>query len=265
MIKLLILGHKGMLGNAVFTYFSQYQEKYELIVLSERWGDSAFNEKLLSIETDFIINCVGAIPQKYSKQPEKYRELNINLPIFLESLNKKIIHPSTDCEFSGNLPIEEKYKKTSIRDAEDEYGKSKSYISEKIEKEFTNTKIIRTSIIGHETTENKVSLLDWALSSNGTVKGYTDHYWNGITTLQWCKLCESLMNNWDKKPRLNQYGTNKVLNKCDLLKIIFDIYGIDKKVEPYNTDQNINKCLESDENILSIGEQLRELKKFYNK
>ena len=61
-----------------------------------------------------------------------------------------MIHPSTDCEFSGNIPATRKYTKKDVRDAIDDYGKSKAEISKRIENGFKNTKIIRTSIVGHE-------------------------------------------------------------------------------------------------------------------
>lgn len=260
MIRLMILGHKGMLGSEVFRYFSQYYQKYTLYILNERWGDIEFNKKLLSTDADFIINCIGATPQKYSNQPEKYKELNIDLPIFLETLGKKVVHPSTDCEFSGNLGISKKYSKNSKRDAVDPYGKSKAYISEQIEKKFKNTKIIRTSIIGHELSENKVSLLDWALSAQGTIRGYTDHYWNGITTTQWCKICEKIIIDWNNTPVLNQYGTNEIINKYNLINTIFKIYTKNVNIEPYATGQAINKCLESDIQLPPIETQISELK-----
>jgi dTDP-4-dehydrorhamnose reductase len=65
--------------------------------------------------------------------------------------------------------------------------------------------MIRVSIIGHELSSN-YSLLDWFLNSDGTVNGYDDHYWNGVTTLAWAKICSSIMNNWDTVPTLNQYA-----------------------------------------------------------
>jgi len=265
MIGLLILGHNGMLGNAILKYFSQYPQKYKILTTKERWGDVEFNNILLSTDADFIINCIGATPQKYSKHPEKYKELNIDLPIFLETTGKKIIHPSTDCEFSGNLPIDKKYKKNDVRDAMDDYGKSKATISEQIEKSFKNTKMIRTSVIGHEISEKKVSLLDWALSSQNDIKGYTNHYWNGITTMQWCKICEGIITDWDNMPVLNQYGTEKIINKFDLIKLFFKIYNKNTNVEPYATGQIINKCLESDIVLPSIEIQINELKKIYGK
>lgn len=266
MTTLLVLGHKGMLGNAIIKYFSQYPEKYSLLSVDERWGEPEFNNKLLSTNADFIINCIGSIPQKHAQEPAKYKELNIDLPVFLESLGRPIIHPSTDSEFLGDLPLGQKYKKNSIRDATNEYGRSKAFISEEIEKKFKNTKMLRVSIIGHELSDKKFSLLEWVLSSKGQIKGYTNHYWNGVTTLEWAKICDKVIKNWKTQPVLNQYGTEKIINKYDLVKLIAKVYNYnDIIVEPFTTGQDVNKCLESDMILPPIDEQLEELKKFYNK
>ena len=134
----------------------------EIITTEKRWGDTTFKSKLENTDASVIINCIGAIPQK-KPSDERYIDINVNLPIFLESLGKRIIHPTTDCEFSGDLDQSEAYTKLHQRDAKDAYGKSKAKISELIENSFKNTKMIRVSIIGHELSSN-FSLLDWFLN-----------------------------------------------------------------------------------------------------
>lgn len=263
MKKILILGHKGMLGNAVYKYFSKKNSDYTVLITETRWGGDIFKTTLQNTDADFIINCIGIIPQK---KPDLllYENINIDLPIFLETLQKKIIHPSTDCEFLGNLPLPEKYTKKSKRDASDPYGKSKAIISEQIETSFKNTKIIRTSIIGHE--ENtSLSLLDWFISSESDVTGYENHYWNGVTTLEWAKICENIINNWNLSPTLNQYGTEEVKNKNELLQIIKRVYKKNITIIPFKTSTTINKTLYSDIKLPPIEKQLKELKSFYNK
>jgi dTDP-4-dehydrorhamnose reductase len=252
-----------MLGNAVYKYFIDKHE-IEIIDKKYRWNSEEFKNQIKNSNADFIINCVGAIPQKkYSK--EYYEFLNIELPIFLETTSKKIIHPSTDCEFSGKLPYPQKYSKDDIRDADDDYGMSKAKISEKIVKNFNNTKIIRTSIIGHELTDH-FSLLEWFLSTKEgeTLNGYTNYYWNGITTLQWCKIAEEIILNWNTADVLTQIGVNE-LNKFDLLKIIKKVYLKSNTINKYLMEKPLNKMLISNRLIPNIEEQLMELKNFYNK
>ena len=100
MQKVLVLGHKGMLGNAVYSYFLTRQGDFELLTTSTRWGTEEFKDVLTKTDAEIIINCIGLIPQKKPSNLD-YRKVNIDLPVFLESLGKKIIHPSTDCEFTG--------------------------------------------------------------------------------------------------------------------------------------------------------------------
>lgn len=251
-----------MLGNAVYNFFNSQQD-YTVSTTNTRWGTEEFVNELTSSDAEYVINCIGIIPQK-KLDVSLYKKINIDLPVFLETLNKKIIHPSTDCEFSGNIPNTYAYKKTDIRDATDDYGKSKADISKLIAEGFKNTKIIRTSIIGHEMATN-LSLLDWFLHTEGNANGYTNHYWNGITTLEWAKLCKDLIENWDSHSKLTQYGTSGIRSKYDLLEDIKNVYEKDISVTPFEAATSANKCLESDREIKPIREQLIELRKFYNK
>ena len=263
MKKTLILGHTGMLGNAVHKYFNDNGYDVESIE-DYRWESNEYKNRILESDVEFIINCVGAIPQKkYSK--ENYIFLNVELPKFLESTGKKIIHPSTDCEFSGKLEYPQKYVKGDVRDADDEYGRSKAIISGLIENQFINTKMIRTSIIGHEI-NGHFSLLDWFLGVNEkeTVNGYVNYYWNGITTLMWAQIAEKIILDWNDYGVITQVGTNG-LHKCELLKTFGQIYNKKTVVNAFNMISTVNKMLETDFTIPTIEEQLVELMKFYQK
>ena len=61
--RIFILGHKGMLGNAVYKFFSA-RNKYTLLTTEKRWGNEAFNKELSGTDAEIIINCIGIIPQK---------------------------------------------------------------------------------------------------------------------------------------------------------------------------------------------------------
>lgn len=256
-MKILVLGHNGMLGNTVYKYLNK---KYNVeIIENSRWDSMEYKSLINQSDTEFIINCVGAIPQKkYAK--EFYKSINIELPIFLETTGKKIIHPSTDCEFSGKLVYPKKYTKDDIRDADDDYGMSKAKISEIIVSSFINTKIIRTSIIGHEINEH-FSLLEWFLcvDNNEIVNGYANYFWNGVTSLFWAEIVEKIILDWDKYGTITQVGTDG-LHKLDLLKIISKIYNKPIKINEFYMDAPLNKMLRTDFLIPSIEEQLIKLK-----
>lgn len=261
-MRVLILGHRGMLGRTLVRYFTE-ATSYTVITLPTRWGDPDFLPQLLALTPDVIINCIGKIPQK-NPSDQEYFSINIELPRSLESIGVPVIHPSTDCEFKGTIAPGETYTKTSVRDADDVYGKSKAAISQEIESSFVNTKIIRTSIIGHEEA-TAVALLDWFLSQSETVRGYTNHYWNGLTTLEWAKRAQHLIESWDTSPVLNQYGTSAHYSKFDIITTAKEIYQKDIEIIPFETDQTLNKCLLSDTHIPALTEQLEELKAFFKK
>jgi dTDP-4-dehydrorhamnose reductase len=98
MTKVLVLGHKGMLGNIACTYLGQ--KGFELLTTDARWGDENYKDTLLSLAPDFIINCIGLIPQR-KPFDEEYKFINTDLPIFLDTLGIKVIHPTTDQEPSA--------------------------------------------------------------------------------------------------------------------------------------------------------------------
>lgn len=261
-MKILILGHTGMLGNALRRFFSQKKD-CEVLTISSRYPNTEFLEAIKTSGADFIINCVGAIPQKKPSSLE-YRLLNEDLPKELDKIGIPIVHPSTDCEFSGQLRPPHAYDRTHDRDAKDEYGQSKARISEWIEHNGKNTKIIRTSILGHELTTSH-SLLDWFLSQTTMVNGYTDQYWNGVTTLEWATQCFIILKNWNDTGRLTQLATPACVSKHSLLTTIKNIYGKDIEVRPFLSGNPVNKCLISDLVLPEIEMQLRELRTFYGK
>jgi len=260
-MKILILGHRGMLGNAVYRYFTTNNIDVETLT-DLRWDSNEFKHAILNSNANFIINCIGAIPQK--KPTDDYYELlNVQLPLFLESTGKKILHPSTDCIFSGKLEYPNKYKKNDNADAYDLYGKSKAKIDRLIQDNFLNTKMIRTSIFGHELFGH-VSLLDWFLNTNDdeVINGYSNYYWNGISTLQWSKEADKLLGNWNNMPCITQLGSCGI-PKSEFLKIVAKIYGKTNQINDFKMVVDINKMLESDYDLPSIEEQLIELKEFY--
>lgn len=237
-MKVLVLGHRGMLGNAVYKYLST--KYYEVHTTEHRWSSEEFIRDVISFGGDYVINCIGAIPQKTDDFV-----INYDLPIWLDkNVNGRVIHPGTDCEMD-----------------DDHYGISKVNASDYIKNDGDRTKIIKTSIIGHEL-KSCDSLLDWFLTTEGAVSGYTNAMWNGNTTLEWAKTCDDMITNWDSYEKENVIQSN-CISKYELLLKIKDVYGgnvirVDKDDRPMP-----NKCLLGGIKKNSIGIQLKELKEFY--
>src|SRR5262249_25665737 len=153
-----------------------------------------------------------------SVDPRPLLELNAAFPVLLRLAlpsDVVIVHPSTDCVFSGrNGP----YDVDAPPDATDPYGLSKA-LAESIAK-YPNTVVIRTSIIGVEPEGRAFGLLGWFLSQpdGATVTGFTDHRWNGITTLEWCRVSDDLLAlRAMSRPPLVQPGTERFWTKAEML------------------------------------------------
>jgi len=239
-MKILILGHTGMLGHMVKMYLEQF---YTVETISDRWGTEEFKTTIQESDADYLINCIGAIPQR-----TKNFDINWELPIWLDqNFNGRIIHPGTDCEMD-----------------DDDYGVSKAKATFWLMENGLRTKIIKTSIIGYEVSGN-ASLMEWFLSNEdgSTVNGYTDHLWNGSTTYQWAKHSKIMIENWSKQMDLTIIGT-LATTKYDMLVSINSVFKRNIEVNPHETSSIVNKCLELDINYGHLENQIIEMKKFYN-
>jgi dTDP-4-dehydrorhamnose reductase len=258
MIKIILFGSQGMLGNYIFKYLNQLN-KYNIVCINRNQYnvtedsinklENILNEQIERyIDKYYVINCIGLIPQIVNLNNNSNNITNINklyietntifpryLSILCDKLNFIMIHPSTDCVFSGTKG---NYIETDMHDESNMYGISKSL------GESEKCMVIRTSIIGHEI-KNKASLLEWIISNkNGKIRGYNNHYWNGITCLEFAKLIEHLIHNNINWTGVRHIFSPNKLSKFDLLRLIINIYNLNIDVESYKDgDKIIDKSL----------------------
>jgi len=227
MKKVLILGSTGMLGSMVLDYLSTKNLNIDA-PLRKDLDEVKYNKY------DYIINCIGIIKQKLT-DPEEAIRINSLFPYELsrKAPKAKIIQIATDCVFSGNRGS---YLEADPHDATDIYGKTKS-LGEVNAKNFYN---IRTSIIGFD--KKKVSLLSWFLSKK-KVKGYVNHYWNGITTLHFAKLCYAIIKKNIKIPNLIHFIPANEVSKHELLHIIAKKFKKRIKIEKVINDILVDRTL----------------------
>ena len=234
-MKVLVLGHKGMLGHMVVKYLQSNDIRVRTI--DKRWPLN--QQGIITFDGDYIINCIGAIPQRTDNF-----DINWQLPIWLDLHSPcKVIHPGTDCEMD-----------------EDEYGISKNIAGNYIREYSQKTKSIKTSIIGPELNGN-ASLLNWFLSQEDRVYGYTKAIWNGNTTLTWAIMCLTLMKTWNKVNSNEIILSTKPISKFELLNAIKTEFG--KDIDILEKDLGHDKCLEGTVYTGTIQEQLKELKEYY--
>jgi len=206
-----------MLGHMLFDYFSSIPTllvyKTTRTELDVNWDGDKIEKTLSLYQPDIVINCIGIINKYAGDDPYSTFKINTSFPHFLNYLSKKqgwrLIHISSDCVFDNDL-----------------YGNSKLYGEIKGNQNLT----IRTSIIGPEL-NTKNGLLEWFLSQDKEVKGYTNVYWDGVTTLHLAKFIETIMNNKSIRNVIN-YRCRLSLNKYDLLNLIAKIYNKNIKIIP---------------------------------
>jgi dTDP-4-dehydrorhamnose reductase len=235
--RILVLGHRGMLGHMLVKYLSRFH-KIETTEL--RFPSKEFQSLILRYDGDYIVNCIGSIPQK-----TKEFNTNYDLPKFLERAAKcRIIHPATDCEMD-----------------DDAYGQSKRKATEYIRNYGKKTKILQTSIIGPEIDHHK-SLWDWFFHNDSKqISGYTDAIWNGITTLQWAKICLNMIEAWDHYKRQNVVDGERI-SKFHLLFTLAEELKKNVTLRPV-AGKGKDKTLKGEINVPSIRIQIKELINFY--
>lgn len=270
MKKVLLLGATGMLGSAVYNVL---KDKYYLILavrdvgkialLNVAYGaanyhrtvtfdaarlyqdfygrngnPSAYWQSFLREvgEVDYVINAVGVTIPFSLKNEALTFFINGALPhVLADTFGEKLIHITTDCAFNGKdgYPYDERSSKTS----NDVYGLAKSM------GEPEHCLTIRTSIIGREL-HGFNGLLEWFLQqAGGTVSGFAGHYWNGVTTTQFGRICDQIMSEPDKYPRKGLYHVfSDTVSKYDMLLAFRDRYGIDCEIKK-DTEQKLNRSL----------------------
>jgi dTDP-4-dehydrorhamnose reductase len=235
-MKVIVLGHKGMLGHMVKHYLESQGIKVK--TCNHRWSSNEMKDYIKTTNANYIINCIGAIPQR-----RVIFDINYELPIWLDkNAPCKVIHPGTDC------------------DDNDDYGISKRKATDYIVENGKQTKIIKTSILGTELQGN-ASLLEWFLSQEGEVDGYTKAIWTGNTTLEWSKHCYDIMLEWNKF-EVETVLQGETISKYDLLKTIAKIWNKTIKINP--VEKGTDRRLDGDIKTPNIKSQLIELKQFGN-
>jgi dTDP-4-dehydrorhamnose reductase len=255
--KILLFGESGMLGKYIYSYF---KHKINIVRVNYKIIDHFDDlENMLDLdENTCVINCIGLIPQRNPTSDKDYFLINSIFPNVLWTIckknNAKMIQPSTDCVFSGKKGG---YVETDIPDETKPYGMSKS-LGE------PNCTVIRTSIIGKEVS-NKKSFLEWVLSNNNDkINGITNHLWNGITCLEYCKIIEKMIDEnmfWNGVRHIHSPTS---VSKYELACIISNVFDVTIDITPVKSEP-IDKTLVSNYSLFEIPEllvQMKELKDF---
>lgn len=255
-MKVAVLGSTGMLGQTVSRFLS---ESLDIDVVStsrkkesgKHYFDASsfdnLDEFLNSNKFDYIVNCIGIIKPNIKETDSKsvVNAIRVNslFPHLLaERANmagSKVIQIATDCVFSGINKIP--YDELSQHDPVDVYGKTKS-LGEVSNSNFLN---LRVSIVGPES-NTQLSLLEWfrAQPRNGSVNGFVNHTWNGITTLHFAKCIAGIVKEGIFKSGTFHLVPNDIVNKFQLLNYFASCFErLDLKIFAVESEKTINRTL----------------------
>lgn len=249
MARILVLGITGMLGNAVFRVFSDdvghetwgtlrsgkalqhfpEQSQARLLAGVDVLDQDALAAVLIRVRPDVVINCVGLIKHLAdANDPLAALPINAMLPHRLARLcalgGSRLIHVSTDCVFSGRQGA---YRESDVSDAEDLYGKSK-YIGELHDLPHAIT--LRTSIIGHEL-DSSHALVEWFLSQQGSVKGFSRAIFSGLPTAELARVMKDFVLPHPQLSGLYHVAAQPIA-KRDLLALVAAQYGKHIEIRP---------------------------------
>lgn len=268
MMRILVLGASGMLGNAVLRVMDEkpgwevfgtvrstnlsrfFSDKISqrLITGCDVENHDALVKVFAQVRPNVVINCIGLIKQLAdADDPLQAIPINSLLPHRLAGLctlvGARLVHMSTDCVFAG---IKGGYMENDPSDATDLYGKSK-YLGEV---DYPHAITLRTSIIGHEL-QSAHGLVGWFLSQEGRCRGYRKAIFSGLPTVALAQIIRDVV-----IPRSDLSGVYHVaakpISKYALLKLVADVYG--KSIEIEADDQLvIDRSLNADRFMQESG------------
>jgi dTDP-4-dehydrorhamnose reductase len=273
MKSVLVLGGTGMLGSMVTdelasrpgirlsaTWRTASQVPQGVSIPNVAWipfdaSGANLDEALLACgRHQWIINAIGItkplISDDNPQQIERAIRINALLPHaiarFAETTGARVIQIATDCVYSGAKGA---YIEADTHDALDVYGKSKS-----LGECYASTMAhLRCSIIGPEPKEFKF-LIEWFRSQpNGaSVNGFTNHRWNGITTLHFARLCAGIIESETNLPRLQHVVPEGSISKAEMLHEFAAAYRrTDIHINDTNASSVINRTLSTTDSELN--------------
>ena len=199
-MKFLVLEPTGTVGHMVALYLKERghnvigydKEKSQIVdtVEGNLYDRVLLKNTILSGGYDAVVNCAAVINEDAEANQAEASYINTFLPHFLEQITREtniiIVHRSTDCIYSGEKG---QYSLIDVPDGKSFYARSKALGELYNSKDIT----LRTSLVGPELIKEGKSLLNWFINQSGEVKGFANAIWTGLTTLEFAKVIEYLV------------------------------------------------------------------------
>lgn len=272
-MKFLVLGAGGMAGHMISLFLQE--QGHDVVGLARRRLGFLKQSTICDVtdlhqlenivgsgKYDFIVNAIGILNNDAEARKADAVFLNAYLPhqlaAWCDGTGTKIVHISTDCVFSGDNGF---YYADSFPDGQTFYDRSKA-LGELCD---SVNLTLRQSIVGPDINENGIGLLHWFMGQQGSVNGFSNCFWTGLTTLELAKAIEACAKN-GVTGLINMVPDSNI-KKSDLLGL-FNAYlrGGTVYIAPKPTPR-INKTLVRNEGFdrylpLPYKEQIIELREW---
>lgn len=266
MNKVIVLGASGMLGSMVVDVLSREPgiavsatvrseslvKRLQASLPAVTWrifeGNPASPGSSLEVLSgyEWIINCIGItkplIQEDNAASVERAIQLNAVLPHKIAAhaahTGARVLQIATDCAYSG---ASGGYREGDPHDALDVYGKTKS-LGEVKEPGMHH---LRCSIIGPEPKDFKF-LLEWFRRQppGARLKGYTNHLWNGVTTLHFARVSVGIIKAGLSVPSLQHLVPADAITKDGLLREFARCYDRgDIEIVGVEADSTVDRTL----------------------
>lgn len=229
MSRMIVLGSRGMLGREVVAECRRAGldtvEISRQSTVSFDFPHTNFRQLSLALNLgpeDYVVNCIGWIPQKFIGQDLATQEkeawlLNSVLPRQISESESEFgfqwVQIGTDCVFDGSVG---NYSECAPKTGKDLYAKTKI----DGERWCASAALIRCSIVGPNA-DNSSGLFEWFCRQpeNGTVTGYGNHLWNGVTTRAFARLCVGLFQTAVRGSVMQHWKPADEMSKSQLLSL----------------------------------------------
>jgi dTDP-4-dehydrorhamnose reductase len=242
--RVLVLGGSGMLGSMVADVLSRDPALAVTATVRDASLRATFEARLPGVAWTvfdgaaddppiegfaWAINAIGItkplIRDDNAFEIRRAIEINARLPHRLGDraavLGTRVLQIATDCVYSGRKGA---YVEADVHDALDVYGKTKS-LGETFQPQVHH---LRCSIIGPEPKDFKF-LVEWFRRQprGASVNGFTNHLWNGVTTLHFAHVCRGIVAAGLELPHLQHVVPSSPMTKAAMLEAFAAAYGRD--------------------------------------
>lgn len=246
MARIFIFGATGMLGSTLSQYLGS--KGYETTSFSrDQFNPLTGSLEVLQAEyaftsADVLINAMGVTNRYLKTIPgEVFYKVNAEFPkaldVLVGSTGSVLVHFSSESVFSNDGVCTEETEPNP----DETYG---VYAASKLAgDQLSRAVILRLSPIGIEQYHHH-NLISWVLAHEGqTVQGYTNHLWNGLTTLTIAEIVERFVRDGFPAHGLYHLFSDRIVTKYELLGLIARAFDVRITIEPCEAERAVPRYL----------------------